>query len=156
MRLSPAHWLPLLFCSTLVAQGAIGKPWQGITPGASTDLEVLGKFGEPSKTVTSQGVQTLIYSREVAIKGTVQAQFKLNAEKVVVRIDVFPAVALDAAAIERGYGPVCAVGHATEPCYAEKRTPTKARYFVYAKLGLAVFFNDDAKTVKLLAFLPAT
>ena len=156
MRLSPAYCLPLLVCLLLVAGRATGKPWQGITPGESNNLDVLGKFGEPSKTLTSQGAQTLVYSRESAIKGTVQAQFKLNAEKLVVRIDVFPSVVLDAAAIERSYGPACSAGRVTEHCYTEKRTPTQGRYFVYAKLGLAVFFTDDAKTVKLLAFLPGT
>jgi hypothetical protein len=145
----------LTLALTLLATAAAARPWQGITPGASNNLDVIGKFGEPSKIVTANGRQTLVYSHDVAIKGTVQAQFKLDAEKLVERIDVFPAVKLEAAAIEASYGPRCDPRGSNEPCYVEKRSPSKLRYFAYAKMGLAVFFEEDEHTVKYLVFLPA-
>jgi hypothetical protein len=159
VRLSrPLTLVPAVFSLCLgaltLASPALAKPWQGITPGVSNNMDVVGKFGEPTKTLTEKDKQTLVYSRDNAIKGTVQSQFKVNSLKVVERIDVFPAVTLDVAAIEKSYGPKCDAKASNEPCFVEKQSPSKARYYVYAKLGLAVFFKDDGKTVKQLVFLP--
>jgi hypothetical protein len=146
----------------LAASSVVAKPWNGIIPGTSSELDVVGKFGEPSKTLVVKAVgpepekKTLVFSGAKAIKGTVQAQFKLSATKVVERIDVFPAVALDAAAIEKSYGPACDEAASNAPCFVSKISATKRTYYVYAKLGLAVFFKDDNKTVQLLAFIPGT
>lgn len=145
----------IALCLVVVCGGvpASAKPWQGITPGVSNNLDVIGKFGDPSKTLNDKGQITLVYSQAAAIKGSLQAQFKLNANKVVERIDVYPSVSLDVAAIEKAYGPRCTPETKTA-CYVEKRAPSKARYFVYSRLGLAVFFKDDGEGVKNLVFLP--
>jgi hypothetical protein len=150
---SPA---PLLF---LVSLSAVAKPWNGIIPNTSSEIDVVGKFGEPTRTVTTKDSpkRTLVYSGPKAVKGTRQAQFKLNAEKVVERIDVFPAVSLDVAAIEKSYGSACSAtvtDSEKDPCFVPKRSPSNHVYYVYAKLGLAVFFKEDGKSVDYLAFIP--
>ena len=88
---------------------AFAKPWQGIIPGGgSSEIDVIGKFGEPSKKVTARGQSVLVYSGPQAIKGTVQAQFKCDpATKEVQRIDVYPEPVIDLAAIEKSYGKSC-------------------------------------------------
>ncbi|MDP1828566.1 MAG: hypothetical protein Q8L48_35195 [Archangium sp.] len=136
---------------------ATAKPWQGIVPGGgSSELDVIGKFGEPTKRVTARGQMVLVYSGLQAIKGTVQAQFKCDpATKEVQRIDVYPEPVIDTAAIEKSYGKSCEATGGTEPCYWRKDTAQKHPYFLYPKLGLAIFFKDDDKTVLSFAFLPA-
>ena len=115
-----------------------------------SDLDVSGKFGEPTKRVNARGQIVLVFSGLQAIKGTVQAQFKCDpTTKEVQRIDVYPEPVIDVAAIERSYGRSC------EPCYWRKETAQKHPYFLYSKLGLAIFFKDDDKTVLSFAFLPA-
>ena len=133
---------------------AVAKPWQGITPKTSSAIDVAGKFGEPTKKLQARGQEVLIYSGAKASKGTVQAQFKCDPlTKEVQRIDVYPEPVLDVAAIEKSYGPACETNGATEPCYWKKETAQKHAYFLYAKLGLAIFFKED-KTVQSFAFLP--
>jgi hypothetical protein len=146
---------PLLLWLTL-ATTALAKPWNGIAPGDSSAEDVTSRFGDPSKTLTAGGKETLVYSGREAIQGTVQAQFKLGPEHVVERIDVYPAVVLRVEAIERAYGPACDATKSNEPCFVRKETPQKHPYYVYSKLGLAVFFKDDGKTVQSLSFLPGT
>ncbi|MFO0600052.1 MAG: hypothetical protein U0228_32380 [Myxococcaceae bacterium] len=156
MVVSRLPFAPRLVASLLAlwGSGALAKPWQGITPGGSSGIDVVGKFGEPSKKIDAKGLEVLIYTGEKAIKGTVQAQFKCDpTTKEVQRIDVYPAPVLDVAAIEKGYGPGCETNKAAEPCYWKKETPQKRPYFLYAKLGLAVFFKED-NTVQSFTFLP--
>jgi hypothetical protein len=141
---------------SLLAAPGWAKPWNGITPGLSTSLEILDQFGDASRTLIDKGKSTLVYAGSKAIKGTVQAQFKLDQENVVERIDVYPAVRLDAAAIEKSYGPACGSKGAGETCFVKKEAPSKKPYWVYAKLGLAVFFDATGKTVELLAFIPGS
>ena len=141
----------------LVSALSLAKPWQGITPGGgASELDVIGKFGEPTKRVSARGQMVLVYSGLQAIKGTVQAQFKCDpATKEVQRIDVYPEPVIDVAAIERSYGRSCEATHGEEPCYWRKETAQKHAYFLYSKLGLAIFFKDDDKTVLSFAFLPS-
>jgi hypothetical protein len=146
---------PLLLC-LLVPTAAVAKPWNGIQPGSSSTADVIDRFGQPTRTVVTGDQQTLVFAGDRAIKGTVQSQFKVGPDKVVRRIDVYPAVPLDAAAIESSYGPACTAQAPVEPCFVKKQSPTKHPYYVYAKLGLAVFFKEDGKTVLSLAFLPST
>jgi len=135
---------------------ALAKPWNGIHPGVSSSLDVIGKFGEPTRKVTAKGQEILVYSGSAAITGTVQAQFKCNLEThVVERIDVYPAPIIPVAAVEKSYGRECDVMEPTEPCYFKKQSAAKHAYFLYLKLGLAVFFKDDGKTVQSLTFLPS-
>lgn len=134
---------------------ALAKPWQGITPGVSSAFDVAGKFGEPNKKLESKGFEVMLYAGPQAIKGTVQAQFKIDPQtKEVKRIDVYPEPILDVAAIETSYGKDCATTAAAEPCYWKKETAQKHVYFLYVKLGLAIFFKDDGRTVQSFSFLP--
>lgn len=137
---------------------ALAKPWQGINPGGgSSELDVVARFGEPSRKLTARGQLVLVYSGAQAIKGTVQAQFKCDlTTKEVQRIDVYPEPLIDIAAIEKSYGRSCESTGGTEPCYWRKETAQKHPYFLYPKLGLAIFFKEDDKTVLSFAFLPPT
>ena len=141
---------------TLTPLLAFAKPWQGINPGGgSSELDVVGKFGEPSRKLAARGQSVLVYSGAQAIKGTVQAQFKCDlVTKEVQRIDVYPEPLIDIAAIEKSYGRSCESTGGTEPCYWRKETAQKHPYFLYPKLGLAIFFKEDDKTVLSFAFLP--
>lgn len=144
-------------CSIFVLAStvAFAKPWNGIEPSVTTKDAVLKKFGEPSKTSTISGHEVITYSAFKAIKGTVQAQFRIDpATAVVDRIDVFPEPILDQDAIEKQYGVECEAGEA-DGCYVRRAQEKKPVYFLYAKLGLAIFFKEDGKTVQSFAFLPA-
>ncbi len=147
------RWFPwfLALCSLV----APARPWQGIHPGASSAIDVAGKFGEPTRKLTARGQEVLIYSGVQAVKGTTQAQFKCDpVTREVKRIDVYPEPILDAAAIEASYGPECATHDHHEPCYVKKETAQKRTYFLYVKQGLAIFFKEDGRTVLHFAFLP--
>ena len=103
----------------------------------------------------ARGQMVLVYSGPQAIKGTVQAQFKLDpATREIQRIDVYPEPVIDVAAIEKSYGKSCETTAGAEPCYWKKDTAQKHPYFLYPKVGLAIFFKEDDKTVLSFAFLP--
>lgn len=133
------------------------KPWNGITPGVSSREDVVKKFGEPSKIVSAAGRDVLAYQKGKLIKGTTQAQFRVEQKSgVVERIDVFPAPVLTLDDISSAYGPACtpqAPETPDRPCFL-RRDDDKKSYVVYVRLGLAVFFNPDGKTVQTFAFLP--
>lgn len=138
----------------LSATVSFAKPWLGIHPGISSVLDVYGKFGEPTSKTEVKGQMVLVFSGLQAISGTVQAQFKLEpGTQTVARIDVYPAPVLDKASIEKSYGPKCDPKEPVEPCYFVKEVSGKKPYFLFLKLGLAVFFKDDG-TVQSFAFLP--
>jgi hypothetical protein len=138
----------------IAALPALAKPWQGIEPGVSKKDEVTQKFGEPSRVVAQGEKEIIAYFGKEAIKGTTQAQFKVDsATKVVERIDVFPGPVIDKEAIENSYGPACPSGPApASPCYVKKVTDEFRTYYLYSKLGLAIFFNEDGKTVHSFIF----
>lgn len=137
-----------------LAVPAVAKPWNGIEPGVSTAADVAFKFGNPSKKVPGKESEIWVFAKATAIQGTVQAQFRFDAVKnVVQRIDVYPEPILKVADIEKAYGPVCTTA-STAGCYVRKETPKKAPYFVYASLGLAIFFKADGLTVLSFVFLP--
>ena len=146
----------LAFLLALTPMLGLAKPWQGIVPGGgSSELDVIGKFGEPTRRLSARGQSVLVFSGAQAIKGTVQAQFKSDpATKEVQRIDVYPEPVIDREAIEKSYGRSCEATGGSEPCYWRKETAQKHPYFLYPKLGLAIFFKDDDKTVLSFAFLP--
>ncbi|HVE82203.1 MAG TPA: hypothetical protein VND93_05125 [Myxococcales bacterium] len=140
-----------------LAPAALAKPWNGIDPGTSKKDEVIKKFGDPSKVVKSDkdAKETLAYLGEKAIKGTTQAQFKVDAQSgTVERIDVFPGPVIDKDMVESSYGAACpsAPPMPKDPCYVKKITDNFKAYFVYVKLGLAVFFKEDNKTVSSFVF----
>ena len=146
-----------IFLCVMVSAAAWAKPWNGIDPGTTTRSEVVKKFGEPSKVTVVGSHDVLTYLKEKAIKGTVQSQFRVETETGVVdRIDVFPApeLIIDQEAIEKSYGAECATGERAG-CYLKRTQDKKPPYFLYARLGLAIFFLDDGKTVQSFAFLPA-
>jgi hypothetical protein len=138
----------------VAAVPALAKPWQGIEPGVSKREEVLKKFGEPSRTVTTEGKEVIAYFETEAIKGTSQAQFKVDAKtQLVERIDVFPGPVIDKETIEDTYGAACPAGKAPPtPCFLKKLTDDFRTYYLYPKLGLAIFFNEDGKTVHSFIF----
>lgn len=145
----------LVYALILVAVPVIARPWQGIMPLGNSTLDVVGKFGEPLKTVIQNGREVLVYGGAKAIRGTVQVQFKCDPQtKEVQRIDVYPEPVIDAAEVERAYGLSCITSKKVEPCYWRKESPSKRVYFQYAKLGLAVFFKADGTTVQSFAFVP--
>lgn len=142
--------------AAFAATPALAKPWNGITPGKSKKADVVEKFGAPSKQVNAGGREVYAYLKEKAIKGTVQAQFKVDpASGVVDRIDVFPAVDIPKADVVDSYGPECGgkEGPDAPPCFL-KRTDGKRVYYLYASLGLAVFFKEDGAAVQSMTFLP--
>jgi hypothetical protein len=148
----PAITALILLASPL----AFAKPWNGIIPGKSKKADVVEKFGAPSKQVNANGREVYAYLKEKAIKGTVQAQFKVDpATGLVDRIDVFPAVEVSRADVVESYGPECPekVAAGSPPCFL-KRTDGKRVYYLYASLGLAVFFKEDAAQVQSMTFLP--
>lgn len=133
---------------------ASAKPWQGIEPGSSKKEDVVKKFGEPSRTMTQDGKEILAYFSKEAIKGTTQTQFKVDpATQLVERIDVFPAPVIEKDTIENSYGAACPAGAMpATPCYLRKLTDDFRTYFLYVKLGVAIFFNEDGKTVQSFVF----
>ncbi|RKH11531.1 hypothetical protein D7V97_10930 [Corallococcus sp. CA053C] len=140
--------------AVVVSLPASAKPWQTIEPGSSKKEDIVKKFGEPSRTMSQDGKEILAYFAKEAIKGTTQAQFKVDpATQLVERIDVFPAPIIEKDTIENSYGPACPAGAApATPCYLRKLTDDFRTYFLYVKLGVAIFFNEDGKTVQSFVF----
>jgi len=138
----------------LAAVPAVAKPWQGIEPGQSKREQILQKFGEPSRVVTTEGKEVIAYFEQKAIKGTKQVQFKVDSgTRVVERIDVFPGPVIDRESVESTYGPACPAGKTpSHPCYVKKLTDDFRTYLLYTRLGLAVFLNEDGKTVHSFIF----
>jgi hypothetical protein len=146
---------PLLAASALLSLAALAKPWNGIDPGASHRDEVVKRFGPPNKTLTVSGKEVLAYTDATAIKGTSQAQFRIDpATGVVERIDVFPAGTIDRETVENTFGPSCARAGTPPPaaCYQKKLTDDFRTYFVYARLGLAVFFEESEDRVQSFVY----
>ncbi|MFE8597506.1 hypothetical protein KYC5002_18535 [Archangium violaceum] len=140
----------------LAAAPVVAKPWQGVEPGQTKKELLIQKFGEPSRTVTTEGKEIIAYFDQKAIKGTKQVQFKVDpGTQLVERIDVFPGPVIDKESVESTYGNACPAGKAPAgPCYQKKLTDDFRTYMLYAKLGLAVFLNEDGKTVHSFIFTP--
>ena len=102
-----------------------------------------------------QANANITYGKE-AIKGTTEAQFKVDPKtKIVERIDVFPGPVIDKETIEGSYGPACPNGPPpATPCFVKKVTDDFRTYYQYSKLGLAIFFKEDGKTVHSFIFTP--
>lgn len=144
-----------VFILLLLPLTALAKPWNGIEPGKSKGADVILRFGEPSKKLEARGQTVLVYTKDKAIKGTVQSQFKLNAgTQVVERIDVYPEPIIDLEAIEASYGPKCDDDTPEDRCYHRRETGGNKSYLLYVKLGLAIFFKPDGQSVQSFAFLP--
>ena len=141
----------------LAAAPVVAKPWQGVEPGQSKREQIIQKFGEPSRVVTSEGKEVIAYFDEKAIKGTRQVQFTVDVDtQHVERISVFPGPVIEKESIESTYGPACPSGKMpATPCYQKKLTDEFRTYLFYTRLGLAVFLNEDGKTVQSLTFTSA-
>jgi hypothetical protein len=145
----------LLALALLLPLAALAKPWNGIEPGVSHRDEVLKRFGPPNKTLTVSGREVLAYTDATAIKGTSQAQFRIEPSTgVVERIDVFPSSAIDRETVESTFGPACPKAGAPSPvaCFQKKLTDDFRTYFVYARLGLAVFFEESEDRVQSFVY----
>ena len=159
MRQLMRRTLPLVLALALPSS-AWAKPWQGIEPGVHTRQDVERKFGTPTKVIPKAEKELIAYMGKEVIKGTTQAQFTVDAKtKVVERIDVFPGPVIDKDTIEQSYGGACPPGQSKDAvggaCYAKKVTDDFRMYFLYSKLGLAIFFNQDGKTVHSFVFQAA-
>ena len=145
----------LLAAAVLFAVSALAKPWNGIEPGVSHREEVVKRFGPPNKTLTVAGKEVLAYTDAAVIKGTSQAQFRIDpATSLVERIDVFPAATIDRDTVENTFGPSCPK---TGPppaatCYQKKLTDDFRTYFIYVRLGLAVFFEESEDRVQSFVY----
>jgi hypothetical protein len=133
---------------------ARARPWQGIEPGQSKRAQVLQRFGEPSRVVTAEGKEIIAYLDDKAIKGTKQVQFSVDpGTQRVERIAVFPGPVIDRESVESTYGPLCRSGKPqSSPCYVKRLTEDFRTYLLYTRLGLAVFLNEDIKTVHSFIF----
>jgi hypothetical protein len=146
---------PLFFLALVAAPLASARPWNGIEPGITHRDEVVKRFGQPTKTLSVEGHPVLAYTGAGAIKGTTQAQFRVDpATGLVERIDVFPGPQVDRDAVESNYGPPCPAGGppANGACFLKKLTEDFRTYYFYPRLGLAVFFDEDGERVQSFVF----
>jgi hypothetical protein len=154
MRSSSPRRLAILTL-LVTAAAAQAKAWNGVEPGVSRRDEVVKRFGPPSKTLTVSGKEVLAYTDAAAMKGTSQAQFRVDPQTgVVERIDVFPATAIDHDTVEATFGPPCPKSGAPQPaaCFHKKLTDDFRTYYLYARLGLAVFFDETDDRVQSFVY----
>lgn len=127
--------------SALAPGPAAAKPWQGINPGASSQNEVVDKFGEPT-TRTKRGAKSVLaYLGEQALPGTKQTQFYVSEDGTVQEITVFIATQLDKDAIEGTYG------KSPEKTFTDAFLPV----WIYRAAGVTVYFGKDG-TVEAITF----
>lgn len=123
---------------------AQARAWKGVTPGVSTQAEVVEKFGEPT-TRTKRATRTVLaYYGEQALEGTKQAQFHVDAQGVVVEITIFLTAQLDADTIEGTYG---------KPPQRSFVEDTFQKVWLYPQHGVTVYFAKDG-SVEALTFTP--
>ncbi len=135
--------LAFLLCVSAVPGAALAKAWQGISPGITSQAEVLTRFGEPSTHGRLGGRVALVYKDYQAISGTKQAQFFLQDDGKVAEITVFPATQLDKDAIEGTYG----------KSMQKTFTDDFKSVWVYRGSGVMVFFTKDGG-VEAITFKP--
>ena len=155
-RRPPALFAPLLLLLlVLLPAVARAKAWSGIEPGVSRRDDVVKRFGPPSKTLTVSGKEVLAYTDGSAMKGTSQAQFRVDpATSLVERIDVFPSTVVDHETVEATFGPICPKAGAPQPaaCFQKRLTDDFRTYYVYARIGLAVFFDEQDDRVQSFVY----
>jgi hypothetical protein len=139
--------VPLAFLLACLAPGvASARAWKGITPGASTQQEVVDRFGEPTTKTKRPGRLVLAYYGDQALEGTRQAQFHLDDRGVVVEITIFLTAQLDQDSIEGTYG---------RPPQRTFVEDTFQKVWVYPQQGVTVYFGKDGN-VEALSFGPGT
>lgn len=147
----------LVLLALLLPALAQARAWNGVEPGVSSKDDVVKRFGPPSKTLTVDGHQVLAYTGPSAIKGTAEAQFRVDPTTgLVERIDVFPGPVVDRETVESSYGPPCPASGppASGNCFQKKLTEDFRTYYFYARQGLAVFFDEEGDKVKSFVFQP--
>src|SRR5512137_841142 len=138
-----SHLLAVAVALLLLLPGiAAGRSWQGITPGQSTQADVVARFGEPSTRGRHEGRTALVYRGDQAIAGTRQAQFLVADDGKVAEINVFPSAVLERESVLGTFG--------KDP----QKTFTDDFHNVwrYRSIGVIVFFGKDG-TVEAIRFL---
>ena len=123
---------------------ALARSWQGITPGQSTQADVVARFGEPSTRGKLEGRTALVYKGEQAIVGTRQAQFLVGDDGRVSEINVFPASQLEKEAVLGTFG--------KDP--QKTFTDDFRTVWLYRGIGVVVFFAKDG-SVEAIRFQAA-
>jgi len=123
---------------------ALARSWQGITPGQSTQADVVARFGEPSTRGKLEGRTALVYKAEQAIVGTRQAQFLVTDDGRVAEINVFPASQLDKEGVLGTFG--------KDP--QKTFTDDFRNVWLYRGIGVVVFFAKDG-SVEAIRFQAA-
>jgi hypothetical protein len=136
----------LLVLAAALPRGAHARAWKGINPGATTQAEVVEKFGEPTTKTKRTGRTVLAYYGEQALEGTRQAQFHVDPQGVVVEITIFLTAQLDAESIEGTYG---------KPPQRTFVEDTFQKVWLYPTQGVTVYFNKEGN-VEALTFAPGT
>jgi hypothetical protein len=136
--------LALLLLATIVPDSGAARAWKGVNPGASTQQEVVDRFGEPTTRTKRTGRTILAYYGEQALDGTRQAQFHVDATGTVVEITIFLTAQLDAESIEGTYG---------KPPQRTFVEDTFQKVWVYPNAGVTVYFGKDGN-VEALTFGP--
>ena len=141
------RFIRLAFLLAALAPGlASARTWKGITPGASTQQEVVDRFGEPTTKTKRPGRLILAYYGEQALEGTRQAQFHLDDKGVVLEITIFLTAQLDQESIEGTYG---------KPPQRTFVEDTFQKVWVYPQAGVTVYFGKDGM-VEALTFGPGS
>jgi hypothetical protein len=127
--------LPLAALSLLLLLPgtALARSWQGITPGQSTQADVVTRFGEPSTRGKLEGRTALVYKAEQAIAGTRQVQFLVGEDGRVAEINVFPGAQLEKDAVLGTFG--------KDP--QKTFTDDFRTVWLYKAIGVVVFFGKD-------------
>ena len=112
---------------------ALARSWQGITPGQSTQADVVARFGEPSTKGKLEGRTALVYKGDQAIVGTRQAQFLVAEDGRVAEINVFPSSQLEKDAVLGTFG--------KDP--HKTFTDDFRTVWLYRGIGVVVFFGKD-------------
>lgn len=137
--------VPLAFLLVCLLPGlASARAWKGINPGASTQQEVVDRFGEPTTKTKRPGRIILAYYGEQALEGTRQAQFHLDDKGLVLEITIFLTAQLDQDSIEGTYG---------KPPQRTFVEDTFQKVWVYPQAGVTVYFGKDGN-VEALTFGP--
>jgi hypothetical protein len=136
--------LLLIAVAALAPGRASARAWKGITPGASTQAEVVDRFGEPTTKTKRSGRTVLAYYGDQALEGARQAQFHADAQGVVVEITIFLTAQLDQESIEGTYG---------KPPQRTFVEDTFQKVWVYPQAGVTVYFGKDGN-VEALTFGP--
>ncbi len=123
----------MILAAACVPAPALAKAWQGVSPGVSTQTDVVNRFGEPSTRGKLEGRSAIVYKGDQAIAGTKQAQFLASDNGTITEINVFPSTQLDREAVEGTYG------KSAQKTFTDDFRPV----WIYRSLGVMVFFGKD-------------